>query len=341
MPDPRFFSAAGPFSVAELAEIGGAALAEGTDPDRLVRNVAPVDMAGADDICFLDNKAYLDQFAASEGGAGIVEQRYADRAPPGMALLIAESPYLAYARIATAFYPDTEASYLPLSPAENIHASASIGEGTVLGSGVIVGPGAEIGAGCVIGPNAYIGDGVIIGDGCRIGTSVSIRYAVIGRKVTLFAGVRIGEAGFGFARSPTGAVTVPQVGRVILEDGVEIGANSTVDRGAGPDTVIGAGTRIDNLVQIGHNVRIGRGCVIVALTGIAGSARLGNGVVVGGQAGIAGHLTIGDGAQVAARSGIMRDVEAGSTVCGMPAVPIKQYFRQTAALTRLAERKGS
>ena len=340
MPDARFFPPAGPFSLKQLAEAAGADIGAGGDPERSFANVAPLNVAGPDDVAFLDNKAYAKQFSESRAGCGIVAPEFAERAPSGMQLLITPNPYLAYAQVAAAFHPDTEATYIPETPAENIHPSAEIGPGTVLGSGTVIGPEARIGARCRIAPNVYIGGSVTIGDDCRIGPSASVRYAMIGNRVALFAGVRIGEAGFGFARSPRGAVTVPQIGRVIIHDNVEIGANSTIDRGAGPDTVIGAGTRIDNLVQIGHNVEIGQGCILVSLVGIAGSTKLGNGVVVGGQAGIAGHLTIGDGAQIAARSGVIGNVEAGTTVCGMPAVPIKKFFRQAAVLSRLAEKKG-
>jgi UDP-3-O-[3-hydroxymyristoyl] glucosamine N-acyltransferase len=341
MPDARFFPPAGPHSLKRLAELAGAEIGPGGDPERLFTNVAPLDAAGPDDVSFLDNKAYAGQFTVSAAGCGIVAPAFADRAPADMQLLVTDNPYLAYARAAAAFHPDTELSYLPLRPEENIHPSAIVGPDTMIGSGTVVGPNVRIGARCRIAPNVYIGDAVTIGDDCRIGPSVSIRYAIVGSRVTLFAGVRIGEAGFGFARSPKGAVTVPQLGRVVIGDNVEIGANTTIDRGAGPDTVIGAGTRIDNLVQIGHNVEIGQGCILVSLVGIAGSTKLGNGVMVGGQSGVAGHLSIGDGAQIAARSGVIGNIDAGATVCGMPAVPIKKFFRQQAILSRLAEKKES
>lgn len=340
MPDDRFFRPEGPFSAASLAELAGAELVNAEDPERAFSNVASLGEAGSDDVSFFDNKAYLDEFRVTAAGCCIVAPEYGDRAPRDAVLLVTEEPYLAYAKVATAFHPNTEDYFIPESLEDHIHPTAEIGEGTVVASTAVVGPSVSIGANCRIGPNAVVGDGVIIGDNCRIRSSSSIRYSILGKGVTVFAGARIGEAGFGFARGPSGAVTVPQVGRVIIEDFVEIGANSTIDRGASPDTVIGAGTRIDNLVQIGHNVRIGRSCIVVALAGIAGSTKVGDGVQIGGQSGFAGHLSIGDGAQIAARSGVMKDVPAGTTVCGVPAVPIKQYFRQVATISRLADKKG-
>lgn len=339
-PDPRFFPAAGPFTLAQLAEIAGAEIAGDASSDNAFSDVAALDEADANTVSFLDNKAYADQFRESGAGCCIVASKFAAEAPTGMHCLVTETPYLAYARVAEAFHPGVEDSYCPSGTEPLVHPSARIGSGTVIGAGTIVGPDAEIGADCRVGPNAYIGDAVRIGDRCKISPSVSVRFAVLGSDVSLFAGVRIGEPGFGFAVSASGAVTVPQLGRVLIEDHVEVGANSTIDRGAGPDTVVGAGTRIDNLVQIGHNVRIGKGCIIVAQTGIAGSCKIGNGVQLGGQVGIAGHLNIGDGVRIAAQSGVHRDVEAGATIGGTPAVPLRDHFRRVTALARLAGEKG-
>ncbi|CAN0560551.1 unnamed protein product, partial [Laminaria digitata] len=289
-PDPNFFTAAGPYSLAQLAEIAGATIEGSASPDFRYSDVAALDEATADTISFLDNKAYVEQYRSTGAGCCIVAPKFVAEAPEGVACLVTDTPYLAYARVAQAFYPGIEESYCPAESDPSIHPSAQIGSGTIIGAGTIVGPDVEIGSDCRIGPNAYIGDAVRIGDRCNIGPSVSVRFAIVGNDVSLFAGVRIGEPGFGFAASSLGAVTVPQLGRVLIEDYVEVGANACIDRGAGPDTVVGAGTRIDNLVQIGHNVRIGKGCIIVAQTGIAGSCKIGNGVQMGGQVGLAGHI---------------------------------------------------
>ena len=178
-----------------------------------------------------------------------------------------------------------------------------------------------------------------MGDDCDVGSCATLTYCVLGRGVIIHPGVRIGQDGFGFALGASDHVKVPQVGRVVIEDDVEIGANSTIDRGTGPDTVIGAGTKIDNLVQIAHNVRLGRGCVVVSQVGISGSTDIGDFVMMGGQAGLTGHLSIGAGARIAAQSGVMRDVEPGATVAGSPAMPVRQHWRQVATVANLA-RKG-
>ena len=340
-PDPRFFPVEGPLSVERLAGIADAEIVgpEGA-AERLFSAVAALDEADANSVSFLDNKAYVEQYRQTEAGCCIVASKFVADAPVGMICLVTETPYLAYARIAEVFYPGSEDFYCPTGSDPVVHPSARVGTGTIVGAGTVVGPDVEIGTDCRIGPNVYIGSGVRIGDHCTIGPQVSVRFAIIGDHVSLFAGVRIGEPGFGFAVSPVGAVTVPQLGRVLIEDYVEVGANTTIDRGAGPDTVIGAGTRIDNLVQIGHNVRIGKGCIIVAQTGIAGSCVIGNGVQLGGQVGLAGHLNIGDGVRIAAQSGVHRDVEAGLTIGGSPALPIREYFRRLTIVARLAGEKG-
>ncbi len=341
MPDTRFFPPGDPLSLRELARVSGAAAGASDDPERRFANVAPLDAATGEDVSFLDNKRYADQFRATRAGCCIVESRYAAQAPAETAVLVTDRPYLAYARVAAAFHPDWDRMYVPTGPGEAVHPDAAVGAGTVIGVGAVIGPGAEIGENCVIGPNAYIGEGVRIGDGCRIGPLVSVRCSLVGNRVVLCAGARIGEPGFGIAFAPEETVTIPQLGRVVIEDGVEIGANSAVDRGAGPDTVIGRGSRIDNLVQIGHNVRLGRHCAIAGMAGVAGSSRLGDRVMVGGMTAISGHLSVGDGARVAGHSGVVRDVPPGGTVMGTPAVPIMQFFRQAVTLSRLAGKEGT
>ncbi|MCC7281954.1 MAG: UDP-3-O-(3-hydroxymyristoyl)glucosamine N-acyltransferase, partial [Acetobacteraceae bacterium] len=214
--------------------------------------------------------------------------------------------------------------------------AALIGAGAEIGPFAVIEAGAELGPGCRIGPHAVIGEGCRLGEGCRIGAHASLSHAVLGARVFVYPGARIGQPGFGFAASADGFVTVPQLGRVLVGDDVEIGANCCVDRGSVGDTVIGAGTRIDNLVQIAHNVRIGRACVIVAQTGISGSAELGDFAQLGGQAGVTGHLKIGAKARIAAQAGVMTDVPDGAEYAGSPAENIRTHIRGIMTLRRLA-----
>jgi len=338
MPDPRFFTNAGPFSLGDLARIAGADLSAGADPAQMLADVAPLDQAGPGHLSFLDNRKYVAAFAASRAAACLVHPDLAGRAPAGMALLLTRTPYKGYALCAQAFYPEP-ATAQGIDPAALVHPTAVIGQGCEIAAGAVVQAGARLGAFTRVGPNAVIGRNVEVGAGCVIGACASLSHCLLGDRVVIYPGARIGQDGFGFAMDPKGHVRVPQLGRVIIEDGVEVGANATIDRGAGPDTVIGRGSMIDNLVQIGHNVTLGPGCVVVAQAGISGSTRLGQHVVLAAQAGLTGHLSIGAGARIAAQSGVMRDVAAGEQVGGSPAVPLRQWLRQSALLGKLA-RKG-
>lgn len=340
MADSRFFNRAAPLTLQKLADITGAKLADPSTGSKTVSDVAPLDKAGAYDISFLDNPRYRESFIASKAGACVIAPKMLDAAPKGTALLLSDTPYKAYALIAQAFYPD-EFPAAQIADGAHVHKNAQIGNGCIIDAGAVVHDGAQIGAGTWIESNAVIGRGVVIGRQCRIGANASISHAMIGDAVRLYPGVRVGQDGFGFAPDPKGHVKVPQLGRVIIEDHVEIGANSCIDRGAGPDTIIGAGTWIDNLVQIGHNVKIGKGCILIAQSGVAGSTVLEDYAVLAAQAGVAGHLRIGMGARIGAQSGVMRDVPAGEEQLGAPAVPVKEFMRQVVALKRLTKPQKS
>ena len=340
MADPRFFTRQGPFSLAQLQDICHATLAAGADDSRVLCDIATLDQAGPESLSFLDNVLYLDAFAESRAGACIVHPQHAERSPPEMALLLSETPYKAFALAARAFYPAAVAQP-GVDPAAVIDSSSTLGADVTIAAGTVIGPHAVIGERCVIGANAVVGAGVEIGDDSAVGALVALSHCLIGKRVTIYPGAKIGQDGFSFASDPEGFISMPQFGRVIIHDDVEIGANTTIDRGSVRDTVIGAGSRIDNLVHIGHNVQMGKGCIIVSEVGISGSTTLGDYVVVGGQTGMAGHLTIGDGAQIAAKSGIVKNVAAGARVAGYPAVPIRQWHRQHFTLAKLAKRKGT
>lgn len=336
MADPRFFARKGPFTLKDLAELAEAELSNGADPNALVEDVATLDRAKEGEITFLDNLRYLPLLSGTRASACILHPDQAESAPEGLALLLTRKPYRGYARIASAFYPEPER--LPgIDESASVAASARLGEGVYVGPHCIVEEGAEIGAGTQLAAQVFVGRNVRIGENCVIHPQVTLTHCEIGAGVTLHSGCRIGQRGFGFAMDAAGHEDVPQLGRVIIGDGCELGANVTIDRGAGPDTILGAGCKIDNLVQIGHNVQMGRGCVIVAQAGVAGSSKLGNFVTLAAQSGIAGHLTVGDGAMIAAQSGVMKDLPPGAKVAGAPAMPIKDFFKLVAKWRRLLD----
>lgn len=338
MADFRFFKIPKQTSLGELARLCGAKLVDGADPDQMFSDVAPLNTAGPDQVSFLDNRKYIEAFKTSAAGACVVHPDMVEHASPGMQLLISGYPYKAYALVAQVFYPRPPLQP-GIAPTAVVDETSIVGEGVRIEAGAVIGPRAEIGKGCQIGPNAVIGEAVTVGEDSIVGANATLSHCLVGARVHIYPGACIGQRGFGFAIDPTGHVKVPQLGRVIIEDDVEVGANATIDRGTGPDTVIGAGSMIDNLVQIGHNVRLGKCCVIAAQVGMSGSSVLGDMVVMGGQGGIAGHLKIGSGVQIAAQSGILKDIEPGEKVMGTPAKPLKQFFREIAILGRLANKK--
>ena len=334
--DPRFFQRAGPHSLAALAAACGA---PAPVREAMIAGVAPLQTAGPEEVSFLDNRRYLPALELTRAGAVIVHPDLAGRVPAGTVALPTAEPYAGWARVAALFHPQPPARP-GAHPSAVVDAAARIDASAEIGPLAVIGARAEIGPRCRIAAGAVIGEGVVLGPDCRIGALASVSHALLGARVYVYPGVRIGQEGFGFATTKTGFVTVPQLGRVILEDDVEVGANSTVDRGSVQDTVIGAGSRLDNLVQIGHNVRLGRCCVVVAQAGISGSTVLEDFVMVGGQAGLTGHLRIGRQARIGAQAGIMADVPDGTEVVGSPAMPVREFFRQVATLRRLAAGRG-
>ncbi|WP_430437393.1 UDP-3-O-(3-hydroxymyristoyl)glucosamine N-acyltransferase [Oceanibaculum nanhaiense] len=337
MADPRFFLTSPPKTLAELAEIAEATLADAACAGRRISDIATLEAAGAEQISFLGNRKYIPAFQASKAGACLVEPAFADKAPAGMAVLLCAKPRRGFARIAAAFHPE-QASTPGIHPSAVIDASAEIGSGCRIEANVVIGPGVTIAAGTRIGANSVVERGVSVGENCIIGANVTLSYCLLGDRVLIASGAVIGNTGFGYDLDPTGRVKVPHLGRVLIADDVEIGANTTVDRGSGPDTVIGRGTVIDNLVMIAHNVQIGEGCIIAAQNGIAGSARLGNYVTFAGQVGVANHATVGDGVVAAGQTGITNNVPSGSIVGGTPAMPIREW-RRLVGMQRLMLKK--
>jgi UDP-3-O-[3-hydroxymyristoyl] glucosamine N-acyltransferase len=334
--DPRFFDRSGPHTLAAvLAAAGGDAAAEGAG---LLHGIAPLQAATPETVSFLDNRRYLDALKATRAGAVLVHPALAAHVPAGTVAIRTSQPYLAWARVAALFHPLPPARP-GIHPAAVVDPAARVDATAEIGPLAVIAAGAEIGPGCRIAAHAVIGPGVVIGADCRIGAGAGVSHALLGARVVLHPGARIGQDGFGFAPGPAGFTTVPQLGRVLIGDDVVVGANTTIDRGSASDTMIGAGSRIDNLVQIGHNVRLGRCCVIVAQVGIAGSTVLGDFVQLGGQAGLTGHLTIGSGARIGAQAGVMGDVPEKAEYVGAPAMPARQFFREYTTMRKMILRE--
>lgn len=334
MADDRRFL--GPPRLIPLAAILAAAGGEAAgDPARVFDGVAPLDAATPSQVSFCEGRAYQAVLPETKAGLVLVAPELADAVPAGAISVVCRDAALAFGRVAALFHPEPVPSGR-IHPSAVIHPDASIGEGTEIGAGAVIGAGAEIGRDCRIGPLVLIGEKVVLGDGCVIHSHCSVTHAILGRGVVLHPGARIGQEGFGFNTSADGRfITAPQLGSVRLGDAVEVGANSCVDRGALGETVLGPGTRIDNLVQIGHNVRTGRDCVLVSQVGISGSTTLGDYVMAGGQAGMTGHLKIGSKVRIGAQAGVMNDVPPGIEVLGSPAAPKKEAIRAMLILKRL------
>ena len=342
MADPRFFENLGPFTLAQICERAGISVPAGAAAEREFFDLA--DLAGSDGrhlTFFSGNSALRDAFAASRAGACLVgEKGKRPHAPDGMVVLEATSVAHAFAAVAVLFYPEHSQPVWPTATSA-ISPQARIGGTVTLAAGVSVGAGAEIGDGTRIGPGASVGPGVAIGRNCEIGANVSISHAYIGDRVIILPGARLGQPGFGFASTGADYLKIPQLGRVIVQDDVEIGANTTIDRGALSDTVIGEGSKLDNLIMIAHNCRIGRHCVIAGQTGLAGSVVLEDGVVLAGQVGLGDHSRVGAGARMGARSGTGSSIllEGGIDYGGAPAKPVREWAREIHALARLGKQR--
>jgi UDP-3-O-[3-hydroxymyristoyl] glucosamine N-acyltransferase len=305
------------------------------DPDAAITGVAPLDRASSHHLTFLASAKYAPLFAATGAGVVLVAPELAELNGPVRARVVVDKPQDAMLSLLAALYP-----VLPRQP--GIHPTAVIGRGASLGEDVSIGPSVVIGANARIGArvqldaHAVIGDGVVIGDDCHVYPHATLYpHTVLAERVRVHAGARLGSDGFGYVFRGGAHEKIPHVGRCIVESDVEIGANTTIDRGSIDDTVIGAGTKIDNLVHIAHNVRIGRLCLIMAQVGIAGSVRVEDGCILAGQVGVAGHHTIGKGATLAAQAGVFGDIPAGETWSGYPARPHREALRAQAAMFKL------
>ena len=335
MVDTTFYKNNGPFTLQQVAEICEAELKDSSKANMTVSDIATMEKTGENEICFFYDKKAKEAAGKIGATACLTTPELAAFVPESVVVLVCANPKLAFLKLNCRFYGEYDPKP-DVAPSARIHPSAIIGQNCYIGEHVVIGENVKIGENCVIEAGAVIHRGCQIGSNCRIGASATIAYCIMGNDCYIYSGARIGLDGFGFMMVAGQHKRIPQVGRVIIGNDVEVGANSCIDRGALDDTVIGDGCRIDNLVQVAHNDKLGRGCVLVAMTGIAGSCTFGDYVVCGGQTGFADHLHIGSGAQIGAQSGLMRDVEPGTIVMGTPAVPIKDFMRQVAYLQKAA-----
>jgi len=337
----QFFQQPSGLTVREIVALTGAVPREDARLEGTVSGISSLDRARPSDLVFADSPKFLDQLAATRGGVCLTTERFSARAPASLTVLHTAAPFRDFVAVARKLYPD---SLRPRSLFETegvavgamVHRTAEIEDGVIIDPGAVVGPRAAIGTGTVIAAATVIGPDVQIGRDCSIGPGASIVHALIGDNVILHAGCRIGQDGFRYRITGQSHIKVPQIGRVIIQDDVEIGANTAIDRGGSGDTVIGEGTKIDNLVQIGHNCMVGRNCIIVSQCGLSGSVVLGDHVVLGGQVGIADHLIVGEGAFIGAKSGVADNIPAGERWIGAPAMPAREFFRVVARMRKLA-----
>lgn len=339
MSEPVFLRESRGLTLDEIVDLTGATVTGGGARGRRIVNVAPLDRASPFDIAFFDNKSFAVDAGATHAGACLTRAELAGQLPARVTALVVREPFRAFVQVSRALFPQ---SLRPVSMAPpgatagaHIHETARLENGATVEPGAVIGAGAEVGTGTVIGATAVIGPGVRVGRDCSIGASTVVTHALIGDRVIIHPGCKIGQDGFGFVMGGTGHLKVPQVGRVIIQDDVEIGSGTTIDRGAIRDTVIGEGTKIDNLVQVGHNVSIGRHCVLAGYTGISGSVTLEDFVALGGRVGIVPNVVIGEGAMIAAGGSVGTDVPPGEKWGGMPAKPMKQWLRELRAIQRL------
>jgi UDP-3-O-[3-hydroxymyristoyl] glucosamine N-acyltransferase len=342
MVDTRFHRFAGPIALGDLlSQIGQQQLVPlVSDPGYRIEGVAELDLAGPGEIGLAAQPSYAEDLRKTAAGVVLVSPALQADAPSGSIALAIERPHQLFAQILDALYPNSTRNIIAAT--RDDLAEPLIERDVTIGANAVIGRGVEIGRGTIIGANTVLGPGVTIGRNSIIAANCTIHCAHLGNEVVLHSGVRIGTEGFGWLDLGQKNRKIPQLGRVIVQDRVEIGANSTIDRGALGDTVIGDGTKIDNLVQIGHNCRIGRNCLIAAMSGLSGSTIVGDGVLMGGGVGTSGHMSIGAGTVVHGRAAVTKDWPAGSKLAGAPAQDIRDFWREIAVMRKLSkgEKRG-
>ncbi len=333
MADPRFYRREGPFALSHLAELVGL---DGVTGDIELANIASLEIAGRDALSFFSDPKRAEALATTQAGAILIKAEHANLCPDTALAVVCPDPYRAMAQVSQIFYPDAAQSR-PMggvAATQLIHPSAKIGNNVSIAPNVSIGAGAEIGDGCSLGAGVCIGHGVVLGRDCTVLPNTSLAYALIGDRVIIHSGATVGSDGFGFAAGAS-HLKIPQLGRVIVQADVEIGANASIDRGAFGDTMIGEGSKLDNLVHLAHNVQLGRHCFITACCAVAGSSVLGDYVQMGGCAAVGGHITIGDRCVISAQSAVLRSFPADSQIAGSPGRLRSELYRELALVSRL------
>lgn len=335
---PRFYKKYASYKLSEIIKLIDAEIL--CSSDLLIYDIKSLEEADVGDISFLSNSKYIAQFQNTKASCCIVPENFSQESNNGTILLKVKNPYFFYAKLVDLFYSKAKTYPNKIMQSAYISDSATIGNNCYIGHNVVIEDHVVIGDNCVIESGTSIDYGVVIGNRALIYSNVSISYSIIGDDVVILSGARIGQDGFGFATDKGVHKKIFHTGIVKIGNNVEIGSNTTIDRGSMNDTVIEDLCRIDNLVQIGHNAIIGRGSIIVAQVGISGSTTIGAYCALGGQAGLAGHIVLGDKVQVAAKAGVIKDVEPGVTVSGFPAVPIRDWHRQSIIIKQLIKKRN-